>query len=176
VIIISKLKRLGLVGGTLVVIFELGIESVLCLITNFLLERCFGSADYGIITTVLTTLSLCVTFMMLGFKTVIAPFIPQEDTATNRWTGQPATRLLPDSCEDRSRRIRAAVLEGMSDTLPDNRCRLICCEVHETATHRLSAESYGGLHTDIQSILQNHGFKTELIKRTGMEIHIKATE
>lgn len=68
------------------------------------------------------------------------------------------------------------VLEGMSETLSDDRCRLVYCEVHEPATHRPSAESYGGSHTDIQSILQNHGFKAELIERTGKEIHIKATK
>jgi len=80
----SKLKRLGLVGGTLVVFFGLGIESVLSLATNILLGRSFGSADYGIITTALTTLSLCVTFMMLGLDTAIARFIPQEDTTDAR--------------------------------------------------------------------------------------------
>jgi FkbM family methyltransferase len=68
------------------------------------------------------------------------------------------------------------VLEGMSETLSDNRCRLVYCEVHEPATHRPSAESYGGSHTDIQSILQNHGFKVETLERTGKEIHIKATK
>ena len=68
------------------------------------------------------------------------------------------------------------VLEGMSKTLSDNRCRLVYCEVHEPATHRPSAESYGGSHYDIQSILQNHGFEAKLLERTGKEIHIKATK
>lgn len=80
----SKLKRLGFVGGTLVVFFGLGIESVLSLTTNILLGRSFGSADYGIITTALTTLSLCVTFMMLGLDTAISRFIPKEETADAR--------------------------------------------------------------------------------------------
>jgi len=66
------------------------------------------------------------------------------------------------------------VLEGMSETLSDSRCRLVYCEVHEPATHRPSAESYGGSHTDIQSILQSCGFEAELLERTGKEIHIKA--
>jgi hypothetical protein len=113
---------------------------------------------------------------MLGVKTVIARFIPQKiPQPIDGLVNQPQD-YFPTVAKIELEGYERQVLEGMSETLPDNRCRLIYCEIHETATHRLSAQSYGGLHTDIQSILQNHGFKTELIKRIGMEIHIKATE
>jgi O-antigen/teichoic acid export membrane protein len=80
----SRIKRAGLLGGTVIVFIGLGVDSGFSLLTNIILGRTFESDGYGVITTGLTTFSLLVTFLTLGLGTANSRFVPREAGARGR--------------------------------------------------------------------------------------------
>lgn len=54
------------------------------------------------------------------------------------------------------------VIEGLSETLADEQCRVVYCEVHEPSeVSRPSVDDFGSSVSDIESRLHSFGFKTE---------------
>jgi len=69
------------------------------------------------------------------------------------------------------------VLGGLRETLQDERCRILYCEVHLPADHRSSVEDFGSTVTDIWKSIENLGFSVENVWGRGSpDFHIKAVK
>ncbi|WP_251344286.1 FkbM family methyltransferase [Haloplanus halophilus] len=67
------------------------------------------------------------------------------------------------------------VIEGMSDTLSSEECRLVFCEVHlSNVKHRPSIEDFGSTMADLQAQLEACGFTVERNRTRGSEVLLKA--
>ncbi|QLG26209.1 FkbM family methyltransferase [Halorarum halophilum] len=67
------------------------------------------------------------------------------------------------------------VVEGMRNTLSDDRCRLLYCEVHLPGTGP-SIEDFGWTRERFESTLAGFGFYLRTIKRRGNELHLKGAK
>lgn len=67
------------------------------------------------------------------------------------------------------------VIDGMADTLRDDRCRIVYCEVHRPADTRPSVEDHGSSVEEFLESLGNLGFTVETLADRGPDFHIKGT-
>jgi FkbM family methyltransferase len=70
------------------------------------------------------------------------------------------------------------VIEGMKETLASDECRLLYCEIHLPTEddHRPSAADFGSSLEGIREVLHDLGFTTEVLNRTEIDIHLKASK
>ncbi len=74
------------------------------------------------------------------------------------------------------------VVDGMAETLRDERCRTVYCEVHRPAVGdteadtRPSVEDHGSSVSEFLESIRDLGFRVETIEDRGLDIHIKATQ
>ncbi|WP_459888980.1 FkbM family methyltransferase [Halostagnicola bangensis] len=74
------------------------------------------------------------------------------------------------------------VVDGMADTLRDERCRTVYCEVHRPAVGdteadtRPSIEDHGSSVSAFLESIRDLGFSVQTIEDRGLDIHIKATQ
>jgi len=67
------------------------------------------------------------------------------------------------------------VIEGLEETLRDERCRLLYCEFHLPADHRPSVEDFGSSVTELWERIENLGFNVEVVWGRGSpDFHLKA--
>lgn len=68
------------------------------------------------------------------------------------------------------------VIEGMTDVLASDRCRLVYCEVHRESEDRRSVESYGSTPEDVERRLESLGFVTERLGERPAEFFLKGSK
>ncbi|ELZ16766.1 FkbM family methyltransferase [Haloterrigena salina JCM 13891] len=66
------------------------------------------------------------------------------------------------------------VVDGMRETLADDQCRLVYCEVHRPAETRPSVEDHGATVEEFLDSLRDLGFTVETIMDRGLDLHVKA--
>ena len=66
------------------------------------------------------------------------------------------------------------VIEGMQETLTNDQCRLVYCEVHRPADTRSSVRDHGATVEEFLRSLSDLGFTVETIKDRGLDLHVKA--
>lgn len=66
------------------------------------------------------------------------------------------------------------VIEGFEETLSNNQCRAIYCELHSPVEFRTSLEDYGFSRENVESTLSNLGFEIDIISERNSTVHIKA--
>lgn len=66
------------------------------------------------------------------------------------------------------------VIEGLSETLAREDCRLVYCEVHRESEHRRSPADYGSSPTGVERSLAELGFAVERLEDRGGEYLLKA--
>ncbi|WP_050050311.1 FkbM family methyltransferase [Halostagnicola sp. A56] len=67
------------------------------------------------------------------------------------------------------------VVDGMAETLADDGCRTVYCEVHRPADTRPSVEDHGSSVEGFLDSLRDLGFALETLADRGPDFHIKAT-
>lgn len=68
------------------------------------------------------------------------------------------------------------VIDGMAETLRDDRCRTIYCEVHRPAETRPSVEDHGSSVEQFLESLRDLGFTVETVEDRGLDLHVKGTK
>lgn len=66
------------------------------------------------------------------------------------------------------------VLQGMSNTLSEDRCGLIVCEVHQPMEQRSSIEDFNGSKEDVIRFLESNGYSVSTIQTHRRRTHIMA--
>ncbi|MFP8957198.1 FkbM family methyltransferase [Natrialbaceae archaeon A-CW3] len=66
------------------------------------------------------------------------------------------------------------VIDGMEETLTDDQCRLVYCEVHRPAETRPSVEDHGATVEEFLDSLADLGFAVETVLDRGLDLHVKA--
>lgn len=66
------------------------------------------------------------------------------------------------------------VIDGMSETLAADECRLVYCEVHRPDTHRQSVADYGDSTDSIRTALADLGFDIESLYDREAEVTLRA--
>lgn len=66
------------------------------------------------------------------------------------------------------------VVDGMAETLADEECRAVYCEVHRPAETRPSVVDHGSSVDEFCQSLRELGFTVETIADRGLDLHIKA--
>jgi FkbM family methyltransferase len=66
------------------------------------------------------------------------------------------------------------VINGLENSLNNNSCRLLYCEIHLPAEHRPSAEDYAESRESILRKISEFGFDIVYTKQRWNEVHIKA--
>jgi FkbM family methyltransferase len=66
------------------------------------------------------------------------------------------------------------VIEGMRETLAEEDCRLVYCEVHRGTGRSRAVESFGGSETGIHEALTDLGFAVEELLDRDDEVYLKA--
>ncbi|WP_331235377.1 FkbM family methyltransferase [Natronorarus salvus] len=66
------------------------------------------------------------------------------------------------------------VIDGLSGSLADDRCRLVYCELHRESDRRPSAEDCGSTPAEVTSRLRSLGFETEVLCDRSAELLVKA--
>ncbi|MFP9193015.1 FkbM family methyltransferase [Natrialbaceae archaeon A-CW1-1] len=66
------------------------------------------------------------------------------------------------------------VIDGMEETLIDDECRLVYCEVHRPAETRPSVQDHGATIKEFLDSLSDLGFTVETIMDRGLDLHVKA--
>ncbi len=66
------------------------------------------------------------------------------------------------------------VIDGLSESLADERCRLVYCELHRPAERRPSTEDCGSTPEAVTSRLRSLGFETEVLDDRNAEVLLKA--
>jgi len=66
------------------------------------------------------------------------------------------------------------VLEGLKNTLSDDRCRTLFCEIHlpKRGDSRPSIREYGSSADEIQAKIRNFGFCLDEVKKRNREFHV----
>ncbi|SFS46876.1 FkbM family methyltransferase [Halostagnicola kamekurae] len=67
------------------------------------------------------------------------------------------------------------VVDGMAETLADDRCRIVYCEVHRPADTRPSVEDHGSSVDGFLESFRDLGFAVETLADRGPDFHVKAT-
>ncbi|AHG01092.1 hypothetical protein HALLA_16225 [Halostagnicola larsenii XH-48] len=68
------------------------------------------------------------------------------------------------------------VVDGMAETLADDRCRTVYCEIHRPAETRPSVEDHGSSVEQFLESLRDLGFTVETIEDRGLDLHVKGTK
>lgn len=67
----------------------------------------------------------------------------------------------------------ALVIEGLDETLRDDACRLLFCEIHHPADHRTSVEDFGSTPGELRTRIEELGFSVEEVHSTDLETHLR---
>lgn len=64
------------------------------------------------------------------------------------------------------------VIEGLSEVLSADECRLLYCEIHPPAQHRTGVTDYGYSVSDVLELIRELGFSIESINERGTDKHV----